>query len=210
MNSQTIAEIEYPSQIVVAERFESDEVIYYPAELEKEIGETAFHFLLISELFHLLRIFLSSRNDVTVAANMMIYCDKNNIKRWLAPDIFVCLGVENTLRRTFKTWEEGVFPQIVFEIASESTFEKDLGEKRLDYARLGVEEYYLLDPEREYLPSSLMAFKRETGRLVSVNIVNNRVLSPLLNLEIVDTGKSFRLFNPLTNEFLQAILTGEE
>ncbi len=210
MNSQTIAETEYPSQVVVAERFESDEVIYYPAELEKEMGETAFHYKLIFLLFGLLETYLSARNDVTVAANMMVYCDKNNIKKWLAPDIFVCFGVENRLRRTFKTWEEGVFPHIVFEIASESTFEKDLGEKRLDYARLGVEEYYLLDPEREYLPSPLMAFKRETGRLVSVNVVNNRVLSPLLNLEIVDTSKSFRLFNPQTQEFLQAILTGEE
>lgn len=210
MNSQTIAEIEYPSQVVVEERFESDEVIYYPAELEKEMGETAFHYKLIYLLFGILEQHFSNKKDLVIAANMMVYYDKGNIKKWLAPDIFVCLGVENTLRRTFKTWEEGVFPQIVFEIASESTFEKDLGEKRLNYARLGVEEYYLLDPEREYLPSSLMAFKRETGRLVSVNVVNNRVLSPLLNLEIVDTGKSFRLFNPQTNEFLQAILTGEE
>ena len=99
---------------------------------------------------------------------------------------------------------------MVFEIASDSTFENDLGGKRLDYERLGVEEYYLLDPERAYLPSPLMAFRRENGRLLSVNVENNRLLSPLLNLEIVDTGKSFRLFNPNTQEFLQAVLTGEE
>ena len=139
----------------------------------------------------------------------MVYYEKRNPQKWLAPDVFVCFGVENKLRRVFKTWNEGVFPQVIFEIASETTFENDLGGKRLDYARLGVEEYYLLDPERDYLPSPLMAFRRDTGKLLSVNVENNRVFSPLLNLEIVDTGKSFRLFNPQTKEFLQAVLTGE-
>lgn len=193
----------YPETIV-------EEEIYYPAEIEDEIGETAFHYKLIFLFFGFLESFYTNRKDVTIAANMMVYHDKDNPKKWLVPDIFVCFGAENRLRRTFKTWEEDVFPQVIFEIASEGTFENDLGGKRLDYARLGVEEYYLLDPEREYLPSPLMAFRRENGRLLSVQMENNRVHSPLLNLEIVDTGKSFRLFNPQTQEFLQAVLTGEE
>lgn len=198
-NTSTI----YPETIVERE-------VYYPSELKDEMGETAIHFLLISEFYHLLRTFFASRNDVAVAANLMVYNSVGNPKKWLAPDVFVCFGVENKLRRTFKVWEENVFPQVVFEIASDSTFENDLGGKRLEYARLGAEEYYLLDPERAYLPSPLMAFRRESGRFVSNNVDNNRVLSPLLNLEIVDTGKSFRLFNPQTQEFLQAVLTGEE
>jgi Uma2 family endonuclease len=193
----------YPETIV-------EEEVFYPAELENEIGETAIHFKFIRLISFLLEAFYADRNDVAVGGNLMIYYDKGNPGKWLAPDVFVCFGVENRLRRTFKTWEEGIFPQIVFEIASDGTFENDLGGKRLDYARLGVEEYYLLDPEREYLPSPLMAFRRENGRLLSVQMGNNRVHSPLLNLEIVDTGKSFRLFNPQTQEFLQAILTGEE
>jgi Uma2 family endonuclease len=187
----------------------SDDVVFYPAELEKEMGETAYHYKLIFLLFGLLEQHFSEENNAVIAANMMVYYDKGNVKKWLAPDIFVCFGVDNKLRRVFKTFEEGVFPQVVFEIASDSTFENDLGGKRLKYASLGVEEYYLLDPEREYLPSPIMAFRRENGRLVSVNIDNNRVLSPLLKLEIVDNGKSFRLFDPKTKEFLQAVLTGE-
>lgn len=208
MNSQTDIQTSNVSA-VYAEKIAEREVIRYPAELEDEMGETAIHFRLTALLYNLLEAFFSARNDVAVAANMMVYFEEANPKRWLAPDVFVCFGVENKLRRVFKTWEEGVFPQVVFEIASDSTFENDLGGKRLDYARLGAEEYYLLDPEREYLPSPLMAFRRDKGRLLSVNVENNRVLSPLLNLEIVDTGKSFRLFNPETEEFLQAVLTGE-
>jgi Uma2 family endonuclease len=208
MNTQTTTDATnvstaYPETII-------EEEIFYPAELEDEMGETAIHFKFIRLISLLLETFYASRNDITVGGNLMIYYDQGNPRKWLAPDIFVCYGVENRLRRTYKTWEEGIFPQIVFEIASDSTFENDLGGKRLEYARLGVEEYYLLDPEREYLPSPLMAFRRENGRLISVNAENNRVHSLLMNLEIVDTGKSFRLFNPQTQEFLQAVLTGEE
>lgn len=210
MNTQTTTDVQSANAATIYPETIVEEEVYYPVEIEGEMGETAIHYLLSSEFFHLLRTFFLSRSDVSVAANQMIYYDKGNTKKWLAPDVFVCFGVENKLRRTFKTWEEGVFPQVVFEIASDGTFENDLGGKRLDYERLGVEEYYLLDAERAYLPSPLMAFHRETGRLLSAKVENNRVFSPLLNLEIVDTGKSFRLFNPLTKEFLQAVLTGEE
>ncbi|MGI8789112.1 MAG: Uma2 family endonuclease [Pyrinomonadaceae bacterium] len=210
MNTQTTTDVQTSNSPTVYPETIVEEEVYYPVEIEGEMGETAFHYLLNSELFHLLRAFFMSRSDMTVAANLMVYFQERNPKKWLAPDVLVCFGVENRLRRTFKTWEEGVFPQVVFEIASDSTFENDLGGKRLDYARLGVEEYYLLDPERIYLPSPLMAFRRDDGRLLSANVENKRVLSPLLNLEIVDTGKSFRLFDPTAQKFLQAVLTGEE
>ncbi len=209
MNSQT-TDIQTSESSAIYPETITEQEVHYPAELEKEKGETAYHYKLISILYSLLDAYFSARKDIIIAANMMVYYEEGNAKKWLAPDVFVSFGVENKLRRTFKTWEEGVFPQVVFEVASDSTFENDLGGKRLDYARLGVEEYYLLDPEREYLPSPLMAFRRQNGRLLSADVENNRVLSPLLNLEILDTGRSFRVFDPQTKEFLQAVLTGEE
>jgi len=209
MNTQTTSDVQTLDSTIYPETIVEQE-IFYPVEIEGEMGETASHYKLISLFYNLLESFFAARKDVTVAANLMVYYEEGSPKKWLAPDVFVCFGVENDLRRTFKTWEEGVFPQVIFEVASDSTFENDLGGKRLDYARLGVEEYYLLDPERQYLPSPLMAFRRENGRLSSATIENNRFPSPLLNLEIVDTGKSFRLFDPAKQVFLQAVLTGEE
>jgi Uma2 family endonuclease len=193
----------YPSSVVRNE-------VFYPAEIESEMGETELHFKFIRLFSALLESFFAERQDVAVNGNMMVYYEAGDSKKWFAPDVFVCFGVENKLRRVFKTWEEGVFPQVVFEIASEGTFENDLGGKRLDYARLGVEEYYLLDPEREYLPSPLMAFHRQQGRLLSAGVDSCRVFSPLLNLDILDTGRSFRLFDPVKQEFLRAVLTGED
>ena len=210
METQTTTNIQSVKILKVFDDESFEEEVYFPTQIEEDMGETSRHIKLILLLFSLLDNYFSQNADVCVAADLIVYFDENNPRKWFAPDVFVCFGVEKKERRTFKTWEEGVFPQVVFEIASDSTFENDLGGKRLNYARLGVEEYYLLDPEREYLPSPLMAFRREAGRLVSADVENNRVFSPMLNLEIVDTGKSFRLFNPNTKEFLQAVLTGEE
>ncbi len=209
MDNQTTTDVQTVDSPVTFSQSYVEDLTHYPAELEKEMGETGLHYKLASLFYALLEQFFAEQNNVAVAANQMIYYEKREPKKWLAPDVFVCFDVENKMRRVFKTWQEGVFPQVVFEIASASTFENDLGGKRLDYARLGVEEYYLLDPERDYLPSPLMAFRRDKGRLVSKNVENNRVFSQLLKLEIVDTGKSFRLFDPESKEFLQAVLTGE-
>lgn len=210
MNTQTLTDHEKISASVSYPETIAGEDVYYPPQIEDEMGETAIHFKLTALFFSLLENFFVSREDVLTAANMMVYFDKGNARKWLAPDVFVCFGVENKLRKTFKVWEEeNRFPQVVFEIASENTVENDLGKKYLDYSRLGVEEYYLLDPERSLLPSPLMAFQKYEDRLIAVNVENGRVLSPLMSLEIVDTGNSFRLFNPENGEFLQAILTGE-
>ena len=182
--------------------------IYYPVPTEDEMGETAIHYKQTQLIFALLENFFARRNDVLVTANMAVYYEETELARWYAPDVFVGFGADKTERRVFKIWEEGFFPQVVFEVASEATIESDLGKKYLEYDRLGAEEYYLLDPGREYLPQPLMAFQRSNGgRLCSVKVADERVYSKRLGLEIVDTGKLFRLFDNTKQEFL---LTLEE
>lgn len=172
----------------------------------EEVGETTIHYKLIRYIFTCLEAFFVAKNDVFVAANLNVYYDKENPQKFYAPDILICFGAENRDRTAFKVDGEGVFPQVVFEIASESTAGNDLGKKYVDYAREGVEEYYLIDPERRYLPAPMMAFRRQNGRLNLLPIENNRIFSPLLNLEIVDDNANFRLFNPTTGEFLKTAL----
>lgn len=179
---------------------------YYPSEVENEMGDTTLHAKLISAFFQILLRYFAERTDVLVGNDLMVYYEKRNPRKFYAPDISICFGVGNHERKTFKLWDEGTFPQIIFEIASASTVEADLGKKYLDYANLGVEEYYLLDAEREHLPAPLIAYHRQNGRLVSARIENNRVFSPLLNLEIVDDTDRFRLFDVTAKEFLKTPL----
>lgn len=198
----------WEAQRVSAERKKYDyppapEQFDYPPAVEDEMGETAVHYKQIALLFSLLEKFFASRDEVLVAANMTVYYDENARANWYAPDVFVCFGVDKRERRSFTSYKEGVFPQVVFEVASESTADVDMDKKFNEYNRLGAKEYYLLDPERAYLPQPLMAYQSEDDSgLLAVKVEDGRVFSPLLGLEIVDTGNTFRLFDNLSQEFL--------
>ena len=206
MNTQTTIEAENVKTIKL--RPFRDEV-HYPESHDDDMGESALHHKLLSVFFFLLEAHLSANSDVAVAANMNLYYEEGNPYKYYTPDLMIAFGAKKYHRQVYKLWEEKVFPQVVFEIASERTWKNDIGEKSEFYAQFGTQEYYLLDPEREFLPLPLMAYRRQDDRLRYIQLEENRILSPLLNLEIVDTGKSFRLFDPETKEFLQALLTGE-
>lgn len=208
MNAQTTAETEgnQTARLLSARRDE----IYYPESHFDDLGESIFHYKLVSYLFYVLNSFFLGRNDVLVAANLNIYYEEGNPQKYYTPDLMIAFGVKKHPRQVYKLWDEGVFPQVVFDIASERTWKNDIGDKSEFYGYFGTEEYYLLDAERQYLPLPLMAYRRREERLKYIPFEGDRIFSPLLKLEIVDTGKSFRLFNPRTKEFLQAVLTGEE
>lgn len=184
------------------------EEIFYPESHEEDMGESTIHYDLISDLIKALKLFLANQANVFIAANLNVYYEKGSPRKWYAPDLMICFGVSNRHRTVYKLWEENHFPQVVFEVASNTTWKTDISDKVEDYGRLGAEEYYLLDPENAYLPLPLMAYRRdETGRLRLVLTENNRVLSPRLNLEIVWENDRFRLFDPTNQVFL---LTTEE
>jgi Uma2 family endonuclease len=111
----------------------------------------------------------------------------------------------NVERSSYLLFREKVFPQVIFEVASGKTWSSDLDTKFRFYESFGAEEYYVFDPEFAYLPSPLMAFHRRDEKFVELEIENNRVFSPRLNLEIVQTENTFRLFNPQTNEYLRTL-----
>lgn len=171
---------------------------------DEEMSETTLHYLLTNYLFNALRLYFNLRDDVFIAANLRVSYDEQKPLKWYAPDVLIAFGVENRERSSYCLWQEKVMPQIVFEIASEFTAVKDLTEKLLAYEKLGVEEYYLLDPSHELLPKPLIAYHLDEDReLMKIKIQNNRIFSPRLNLEIVNTNAGFRLFNQEKNEFLR-------
>ncbi|MBI1925315.1 Uma2 family endonuclease, partial [Candidatus Poribacteria bacterium] len=100
-------------------------------------------------------------------------------------------------------WEEGKGPDFVLEVASESTCDYDLGEKKDLYASiLGVQEYYLYDPDKRYLPSPLLGFRLVEGVYVPIQDVEGRLPSDTLGLELGEEGGRLRLYNPLTKEWV--------
>lgn len=189
-------------------KLKKHEEIYYPESDGKPMGETDWHITTISYLYQALKAYFSSVSDVKILADIMFYYDEGNPRKVFSPDVAVVKGVGNHPRRTYKLWEEKQFPQVIFEISSRSTWGEDLNKKWFLYQQFGVKEYYIFDPEYDYLPEPLVAYRVKRGELKQVAVKNHRIFSEELGLEIVDTGEGLRLFNPTTKEFLGTL--GEE
>ena len=166
------------------------------------MGETDFHFRQIKLLFDMLEVFFEAREDVYFASTLMFYYEEGSPNKRFAPDLMVCFGVPNEKRRSYKLWEEKIVPSVVIEVASQATWEKDVTTKRRLFEKLGIVEYYVIDPEYKYLPQPILAYRLEFGELVRLSVQNDRVFSEILNLEIVNTGKDFRFFDVEKGEFI--------
>jgi hypothetical protein len=114
-------------------------------------------------------------------------------------------GIPKGLRRTYKLWEEGKMPEAIFEISSRSTWGDDWHIKFQLYARLGVKEYFLFDPEYDYLPEPLIAFRLKDGEYKKLKVKKNRVHSEVMGLDLVDTGETLRLYDPTTDRYLPTL-----
>ena len=66
--------------------------------------------------------------------------------------------------------EQGKPPDFVMEVASESTAEIDVGEKRDEYAALGITEYWRFDQSGEYHGARLAGDRLVDGQYVPITI----------------------------------------
>jgi hypothetical protein len=152
--------------------------VYYPTEEPKKMGETDYQHIQILILEQMLRIFLKDKKDVYLASDLIVYYEEGHPNRRFAPDLMICFGVENKMRRTYKLWEEKVVPQIVIEVVSKETWEKVVTTKRRLYERLGVKEYYVIDPEDKYLPTPLLAHCLVWNWWIPVRIFDFSIQTP--------------------------------
>jgi Uma2 family endonuclease len=177
--------------------------IYYPETDGKPMGETDVHIDALIYLREALRDHFREAPQVYVAGNMFLYYEEGNTAACVAPDIFVVQGVGKHERHTYRLWEEGQPPAVVFEITSRGTRLEDLGTKRAVYAMLGVREYFLYDPLGEYLRPPLQGYRLHEGeyqRLLSAG--EEGLTSQVLGLDLrVEAGR-LRVVDPATGEHL--------
>ncbi len=183
--------------------------IIYPEQREDDMGETSIHAKLVHRLLQMLLHFFEQRDEVFISPNMNLYYEKGDPNKWYAPDILIAFGVPNHERPSYHIWKENVAPQVIFEVSSERTWKIDISEKLEIYGQLGVEEYYILDPEFKYLPAPIMAFHHQNDRLLAATVNDGRIYSSRLELEIVRTENNFRLFDPQAKQFLRTLEESE-
>jgi Putative restriction endonuclease len=103
--------------------------------------------------------------EVFVAGDLLWYPVKGMPKISAAPDAMVVFGRPAGNRRSYLQWnEDGLGPQVVFEVLSHSNRADELEDKLSFYDEHGVEEYYLIDPYEQ----SVEGYTRGRSALVPV------------------------------------------
>jgi len=137
----------------------------FPTSDGKPMAENFINQIQMIGLQYALRQLLETqgRTRAAIGGNQFLYYNPANKRDNLSPDVYVALDVAPGSREAWFTWEEGKAPDIVFEIASPSTWRQDVSTaprgKLTLYGQLGVREYYVYDPAA-LAPPHLRAFAR--------------------------------------------------
>jgi Uma2 family endonuclease len=135
--------------------------------------------------------------NVFVAGDLFWYPVEGRNTIVNAPDVMVVFGRPKSDRGSYKQWEEeGIAPQVVFEIRSPSNSQVEMDKKLLFYDRYGVEEYYIYNPDRNALSGWLRA---EDG-LDAIEQMNGWV-SPRLGIRFDLSGQELQIDRPDGSKF---------
>ncbi|MEX2120058.1 MAG: Uma2 family endonuclease [Pirellulales bacterium] len=176
----------------------------YPTRDGRPLGETPLHASVIVNTQHMLVDWFAHDPMTYVWGNMMMYYVPGDKWKHLSPDVFVVRGVpKDKYRKYYLTWEEGKAPDLVVEITSQSTRKEDLQKKmRLYRDVLKVSEYFLFDPEGEYLTPRLQGYRLKETQYVAIEPVDGRLPSEVTSLHFEADGTDLRLWDPASGKRL--------
>ena len=121
----------------------------YPCEDREPMPANEFHGMQMQSLFDQFLRYFQAHPDIHVSMDNFIYYREGDLRKVVAPDVYVVLGAAKLpLRRSFYTWAEGAVPTAVFEFISDTTGFQDRDEKIEVYLRdIGVAEYFIHQPD---------------------------------------------------------------
>ena len=188
---------------------EDDPDIFYPSSDGEPLAESDLQFTPLTETVHTLRHHYQDRSDVYVAGNLLLYYRMNDNEVRVAPDVMVVFGVEDYPRDSYLVWrEDGKVPDFVMEIASPSTYSRDMTEKRDVYAGLGVTEYWRFDPTGKLFSPALEGDRLVDGRYQAIQVGEDdagvlRGHSNMLELDVcVRPELELKLYDPSAGTWL--------
>ena len=124
---------------------------------------------------HHLAIHLGNPDTTLVEADRWIVPDASfNKRRARYPDLLVAFDVspaDYAASNGYIVSEQGKAPDFVLEVASPSTADADLNEKRDFYAGIGAPEYWRFDRTGDHYGARLYGERLEAGRYVAIDIL---------------------------------------
>lgn len=140
-----------------------DDVVY-PESDGKPMADNTLQWDWMVKIVGELREMFAGQN-VFAAGDLFWYPVKGKPSIVTAPDAMVAFGRPPGYRGSYLQWkEDGIAPQVVFEVLSPNNTPEEMEEKFNWYDRYGVEEYYFIDP----YDSQVNGWIRERGVLRSI------------------------------------------
>src|SRR5437016_3687010 len=98
-------------------RTSADREVEYPTSDGRPMAETDIHRQDMMDLIETLQDHFAADPRVYVTGNLLLFYERGNRRRHVAPDVFVVRGVPKLpLRKYYLLWEEGKGPDVVLEI----------------------------------------------------------------------------------------------
>ena len=172
-----------------------------------------------SEIRPMLRRHFAHRPDVLVSGEGYLCYDARSLDSRLVPDCLVAFGVNPGAIRSRNGYvisDVGKPPDLVLEIASESTGRSDYTHKRDGYARYGVTEYWRFDATGgEYHDQPLAGDQLVDGEYQPVQLDHrpDETIwghSPVVEFDLCWDNGRLRFFDPAAGGFLPNLAEATE
>ena len=167
--------------------------IVYPDSDGQPMADNTKQFQWITVIKTNLDWLFRDEEQVFVAGDLLWYPVEGNPKYRVAPDVMVVFGRPKGDRGSYKQWQEdNIAPQVVFEILSPGNTEGEMERKLQTYARCGVEEYYIYDPDRHILKG----YQRSDDFYLDRIEAMNGWASPRLGISFSLSGDELQITHP--------------
>ena len=117
--------------------------IEYPSTDGEPMAESDLQYVPLTETVSVLRVRFADRSNVYGAGDMLVYYRMNDPSTSVAPDVLAVFGTTGDHPSdSWIVWREEKARDFVLEVASESTWRRDVEEERAIYAEMRVSEYW--------------------------------------------------------------------
>ncbi len=139
-----------PSSVAgVAEHNGHIKPVKYPDSDGQPMADNTKQFRVIVTLHSGFAGLYKDNPNLFVAGDLLWYPVEGDNRIRAAPDVMLIFGRPKGDRGSYRQWvEDNIAPQVVFEVLSPGNRLTEMAKKFVFYARYGVEEYYLYDPDR--------------------------------------------------------------
>ena len=160
-----------------------------------------------------LGVHFASEPNVTVASEVPVGPGLPVRDDARIPDLMVVRGADRELieeQRGYALDQQGRAPDFVLEVASPSTGRADYTDKRRDYERFGVVEYWRFDPSGgEYHDAALAGDRLVDGvyQPIAIDILGEgrlRGYSEAIGLYVCWEEEMLRFFDPVSERYLRS------